>query len=242
VVLLATACTAGAAAATAGPVRYAQDRLSVAFHGVPLARAIEAIAAAAAGARLHGEVTSSGDVTVEFDAVPLRDALPRLLGGQNFTLTYGDGGALKAITLLDSPPPADTPPMDPGRRPAATGDAPARLRVLLDTQVPVPPGPLVEVVRGSATTYLSLWELAATTDEPALRAEAIRVGLAHLERDAHLAASVSATLRAIGDHTLLALLQTAAGAHARDVALQIMAHTTHPDVRQRAAVLMRHSR
>jgi hypothetical protein len=54
---------AGAAAATPGPVRYAQDQLSVAFHGVPLARALQAIAAGA-GARRHREVTRPSDVTV----------------------------------------------------------------------------------------------------------------------------------------------------------------------------------
>jgi hypothetical protein len=94
VVVLAATCTAGtvAQAVSPGQIRCANDRVSVALDGVPLASALQAIAAAA-GARLHGEVARPSDVTVVFDALPLRDALPRLLGDQNFTLTYGEGAS-----------------------------------------------------------------------------------------------------------------------------------------------------
>src|SRR6185369_16298805 len=46
---------------------------------------------------------ADASVTIDLDAVPLRESLERLLGSRSFTLTYGEGGKLKTIQLKGGP-------------------------------------------------------------------------------------------------------------------------------------------
>jgi hypothetical protein len=49
---------------------------------------------------VRGQVRTRRDVTAEFDAVALPEALSRILGDQAFALVYGSEGRLKAVRLL----------------------------------------------------------------------------------------------------------------------------------------------
>src|SRR5262245_10302812 len=51
------------------------------------------------GAEVRGQPAETGPVTLQLEAVPVREALERLLGERSFTLRYGEQGRLKAIEL-----------------------------------------------------------------------------------------------------------------------------------------------
>src|SRR5439155_1582281 len=77
-------------------------RATVRVHGVPVREILEEIARQG-GADIRGEVRRPRAVSVEFEDILLTDALGRLLGEQNFTLTYDDTGGLRAVELLGGP-------------------------------------------------------------------------------------------------------------------------------------------
>src|SRR5437764_2093252 len=72
-------------------IRYADNALTVQVTKAPLGEVLNEIVRQA-GADLRGEPRNAGDVTVEFERVPVQEGLHRLLGDQNFMLVYaGDG-------------------------------------------------------------------------------------------------------------------------------------------------------
>src|SRR5262245_49746372 len=87
------------AAAADRVIKYEQDALTVRLTNVPVSEVIEELGRQA-GAEIRGQLRTPRDITVEFDAVPLPEALHRLLGDQNFALIYGDRGKLAAVRLL----------------------------------------------------------------------------------------------------------------------------------------------
>src|SRR5207249_4501690 len=82
-------------------IEYRNDRLTLHAHDTPITAILDEVKRQS-GAEVRGApaVTS---VTVDLDAVPLREALERLLGPRSFTLTYGEHGRLKAIELRGGP-------------------------------------------------------------------------------------------------------------------------------------------
>src|SRR5262249_56455072 len=95
------------------------DRLRGHVDAAPLRDVLDAVAAAS-GAEIRGQPLDNRPVSADLDAVPIDDALHRLLGSQNFTLSYGSGGRLKTVVLLGGPE-STAPPSD---RPTAAGAAP----------------------------------------------------------------------------------------------------------------------
>ena len=81
---------------------------------------VVAAVAVATGAAVHGRVGTDRRLSVEFDALPLNEALPRLLGPESFALRYGADGRLVAIELQGGPvAEAPGPPTPPDPRAAA---------------------------------------------------------------------------------------------------------------------------
>src|SRR5262249_59330676 len=112
--------TAGAAPDHDGlRVVYRDDRLSGHVDAAPLRDVLDAVAAAS-GVEIRGQPVDNRPVSADLDAVPIDDALHRLLGSQNFTLSFGSGGQLKTVVLLGGPE-APAPPSD---RPTAARAAP----------------------------------------------------------------------------------------------------------------------
>jgi hypothetical protein len=99
---------------------YREERLSVRLERVPLAD-VMAMLASESGAEVDGELDGAREVTNRFDAVPIAQALDRLLGDQNFTLTYGEDGRLLRVRLHGL-----AAPRRPVRPPAATYRPPRR--------------------------------------------------------------------------------------------------------------------
>src|SRR5213593_2877685 len=71
-------------------IRYSNDTLTVRLNGVPTSKVLEELARES-GAAIRGQVRVPRDVTADFEAVPLPEALARLPGDQDFALVYGKG-------------------------------------------------------------------------------------------------------------------------------------------------------
>ena len=83
-------------------VLYRQDALTVHLVKAPLAWVVEEIGRQT-GADIRGELREQREVSADFEASPLPEALHRLLGEQNFALVYGREGRLRALKLLGGP-------------------------------------------------------------------------------------------------------------------------------------------
>jgi hypothetical protein len=105
-VLLVAAVALSAGPLAAGEptcvVAYDADRVTAHAERVPLADLVREIGRQS-GAEILGHVRKPRDVSLDFDRVPLVDALGRLLREQNFTLRYGPEGKLRTIELLGEP-------------------------------------------------------------------------------------------------------------------------------------------
>jgi len=128
-VLLVAAMALSAGPLAAGEpmcvVAYDADRVTVHAERVPLANVVREIGRQS-GAEILGQVRKPRDVSLDFERVPLVDALARLLREQNFTVRYGPEGKLRAIDLLGEPQAlasAQTTPAD-----ASNPDKPASAR------------------------------------------------------------------------------------------------------------------
>jgi hypothetical protein len=97
-----------------GPrVEYRDDRLTAHIEEAPLHEVLAAMGKAT-GAEVRGRPLDDRPVSVALDAVPLDDALHRLLGSQNFTLSYARDGRPKTVMLLGGP--EEFLPSDPDPR------------------------------------------------------------------------------------------------------------------------------
>src|SRR5439155_18954301 len=98
------------AAEEARRVAYSGDRLTVHARGVPVTEIVAEIGRQS-HAQIVGTVSKPHDVNQDVEAAPLLEALERLLGDQNFTLRYGEGGKLRTIRLLgEAAPTKPSPP------------------------------------------------------------------------------------------------------------------------------------
>jgi len=117
---------ARAAAADPLVMRYDADRLTVHADGVPLDAIIDELHERT-GIQVRGSLLDGRVVHKQFDALPLEQALDRLLGRQNFVLVYGPTGKPEALDLLGLALPRQPAPRTPLRvaRPPAAGIPPA---------------------------------------------------------------------------------------------------------------------
>src|SRR5262245_16577305 len=80
-----------ASASAAPTMTYRDDRLTAHMEKMPVADCVRAIEIAT-GADIRGKVPSEGEISIDLDAVPLHEALGRMFGERNFSITYrGDG-------------------------------------------------------------------------------------------------------------------------------------------------------
>jgi hypothetical protein len=109
---------AGAVARAGSPLEYDDGRVSARLAAVPLADVLDMFARES-GATVSGDIAAPRTVTKRFDDVPVAEALDRLLGRQNFTLSFSRDGRLRRVELhgLANPP---TPRRVPARRRAVT--------------------------------------------------------------------------------------------------------------------------
>jgi type II secretory pathway component HofQ len=90
-------------------VRYRNDKVSVDLHQASVEAVLQALAKES-GAELVGSTRAEQPLTMSFEDVPVKEALERLVGAQNFTLKYDESGKLRAIELRGGPEAAKPQP------------------------------------------------------------------------------------------------------------------------------------
>jgi len=245
---LALALLAAVLAASAGRsdegapervIRYERDLLTVRLTSVPVTDVLDELGRQA-GAQIRGQVRDLRAVSVEFEAVPLADALHRLLGDQNFALVYGHEGRLKSVRLLGGPQTAAAPAAAP---PASQPPGPPDLMDVFAKHPPIPvAGHLSEALGGQSATLLQLFDLSVHHADATVRAEAARIFIGTIDTDPALRTSVVAQLNALNDVTLGALFRNLAGDHAQEVAMQILSTARTGELRSKASVVLQQLR
>src|SRR4030095_5143064 len=99
------------------------DRLTGRAADVPNAEILQAVPAPST-AEIRGAVKERRALTIDFADVLLQDGLGRLLGEQNFVLTYREDGSLKSLNLLGGPLEASAEARGGQNTPTRTAHAP----------------------------------------------------------------------------------------------------------------------
>src|SRR5436309_3844683 len=218
-------------------IRYSNDALTVRLSGVPNSEILEELARQS-GAEIRGDVREAREVTADFQSVPLPEALARLLGEQDFALVYGKGGRLKAVRLLGGSRAGASTTVPPA---AAVAPFPGSLPELIDRHPPVPvAGQLADALGAQSATLRQLLDLSLHHGDPAVRAEAVRTGIAAVEAETTLRTAVIGELSNADSAFLSALLRASASEQAEDVAMQVLRDSRAAEIRVKAlSVLQR---
>ena len=230
---------AGAPGAT-NVVRYANDKVTVDVKGMPAAELVNQIAAQA-GAKVTGGVGNTGPVTATWIDLPLKDALEHILGAQNFTLTYSEQGALRAIQLRGGQQqgPAEAPKDDQNR--IATSEY--ALFKAFDIREPIPvDGAVAKRLGRSMAPWDLLTNTAFADDDPAVRRSAVKSGMESFEANEALRQKVVSTTNGMSDAQLAAFARAYMYHRAEDFVRNVKRTTTLPDFRKRASNVLRELR
>jgi len=247
-VVLALAGLLGALGAKAERlIRYEHDALTVRLTNVPVAEVLDELRRQT-GAEIRGQPHTPGAVTAEFAAVPLGEALHRLLGEQNFALVFADGGRLKAVRLLGeaeglaaAPPSGAAPPAPARTTPPQV--AAADLATLLARHAPVPvAGRLAPLLGASSASFAQLVDLTLHQDDADVRAEALTTAVSTLEMDPTLLAAVVDELDTVDDGALHTLFGNVAGEHAEEIAMLILTQARANELRVKASSILQQLR
>ena len=226
-------------------IRYENDALTVRLVRAPVTEVLSELEQQT-GATVRGSLLNPSEVSADFKAVPLPQALARLLGDQNFSLVYGEGGRLRVINLLpggqaSAPRPATiaTPTTIPQAANTVTLEEFAQI---IDSQPPIKvDGQLAEAL-GPMATYRQLLDTALAHTEAALRMQAVGVAIRSIEGQPELRAKlVSAAAGVEADH-LSQLIESAAGNRAQEFASNVTAQTRATEVRAKFSTALHHLR
>jgi len=240
VVLSVLRASAGGAAGER-VIQYRDDALTVRVSEVAVADILQELGRQA-GADVLGGVQTPHDVSVDFEAVPLSDALHRLLGEQNFALVYGAEGRLKSVPLLgDALPLSESPKATPTPPAAGAGAQPAEaLESILAHRAPVPvAGRLADALGGQTVGLEQLGDVAIHYKDPVVRVDAMRTLISAIDTDPVLLAALTKELDALDDDTLGAMLRATAGERAAEIAFRLSREAHADNVRDRAASVLK---
>jgi hypothetical protein len=242
VLLGASRIAASAESTDAIQLRYANDTLTARLENASLSDVLAELSRQS-GAEVRGNLRSPRNVTAEFDAVPIAEALHRLLGDQNFALVYGREGGLRVVKLLGGPRATDGGPPPTPMTPEQTTAEASSLGSLLDRQNPVPvEEPLSGAVGSSSASLRQLVDLALRHADATVRAEAVRAGLEALEGDPPLRQAVFNVVNAMDDATVARLVRDAAGDRAEEVTMLVLSRTRASEMRVKASAVLRQLR
>jgi hypothetical protein len=233
--VLLLALTVPAVRADALAVRYANDRVTASLDAAPLDEVLAALAGAC-GADVRGAIAAPRDVTMELDDVPLPEALQRLLGDQNFTVSYG-ADRVKTIVLLGGPGAPPSTPTATMPAPAASGPPvlPLQLARAFVRHRPVAvPDALAAALGAETATFPELLQVATSDDDGVLRAQATQAVLSALEKETGVRRSFLRTLHR---------LDTAAvGSRVQEILEYLAAHSREPSLQKKAGVVLQQLR
>jgi hypothetical protein len=197
------------------------------------------------GSTLQGEVLEGREVTLDLDAVSLREAVQRVLGEQSFTLTYGDDGKLRTIALRGGPEAAVTT-TTLGSVPIGPDETPPGWRavfVSFDHRKKIPlRGRLAQHIGRDAVAWDYLGNTAFYDDDPRIRTEAVRTGLRAFEEDEALQQALFEAAAGMSDAEMAELIRSICKQRSRDLVKRIGRLTDRPEVRARAGNILRELR
>lgn len=244
-VMIAAAGAAPEPGAKPAPVvRYRGDKVTVDLHDAALDVVLKAIATES-GAELVGAPRSAQTVTMAFEDVPLKEALERLVGAQNFTLKYEEGGKLKAIELRGGQEAARA--HKPDEAPTAEGNTtPPKWYAFykaFDRAETVPlSGDLKKAFGKDEVGYDYLGNAAIGHKDPRVRAEALHAIAKALDQDPETKAAVIDSLKAMTDEELAAFARKTMYYRAEDVVQNVLRETSDRELRSRAREVLRELR
>lgn len=220
-------------------VQYANDALTVRLTKAPIVEVLEEIGRQT-GAEIRGQVAEAREVSADFDAVPLPEALRRLLGAQNFALVYGDNGTLKVVKLLGESKDGVAIPARGAAKTSRWNTPEEILNYYLARPVTLALGSrLGRAVPAGTPTVRQVAEAGLGDGDASIRADAVRVLLQAAEAEPELRAALAEAVADVDDVSLNTMLRRTAGAHTEEVVRLIAAETTIVPLRIRANALLR---
>jgi hypothetical protein len=216
-------------------VQYADGRITIDVRDADLAEVLDEITKQA---KLEVRGTTTAErLSIRLEAVPLVDALPRLLQRQSFALTYDQAGELKGVRFLRSSTAtskgavADTTISTPELDPSTSLPASKR-PVQVD-------GLLASALGAEVSDFTTIMGVALMSGDARLRAEALRVDLRLVESDPDLRAEVMETLDGLDDAYIANWLTEVARDDPEEVARQLARSIRFGPLRRRAAAVAR---
>ncbi len=241
ILLVALCWVAGPGAIASEPplrleLRVAGDRLTVRATDAPLDEVVRRIAEET-GARLEGALRESRPISAEYEAIPLRDGLERLLGEQNFMLAYRPDGRLSRLVLLGEP--RDLP-VTPAVTPATAAEPePAEGGNVFERSIRIGPGAVRQHLGRERATLRELLDLAFRSTERPLRDDAMRAAVRAIDDQPELNTAVANLLASADDAVIANSIRAMAGERAREVVAQMMSLARSPVLRDVGARVMR---
>lgn len=220
---------------------YREDKLTLDLEKVPLADVMTEVGKQS-GAEVRGEILQQRDLTLEMDETPLKEALERLLGEQNFTLTYGDDGKLRTVELKggreEAPPPvAETEKAEDEDAVRATQDKLFRLfdkrdRVLVT-------GKVAERWGDDRILWDRLGNTTYGDPDEATRREAVRNAMRAVENDPEFRDAIVAAAAALTDAEMAQFVRERCYNRADELVRNIARSTDDVEFRTRARSVLR---
>lgn len=233
-------------------VTYHDDLLTVHMAKTPAADGLRTLATAT-GAELRGQVPSTGEISIDLDRVPLREGLGRIVGEQNFAITYRSDGRPASIELLGGPLPSvarapesvvPAPPAAGAQNAATwppdakTAAAVATLQALLDRNPSIQlPGDLAAALGTQSATLHDLVKTAATSDDRRVRARSWRLSLRTMRDDPDVWSALVTVVDAAPEGYMRDFMRNQFGPHAEEMTRVLVAHAG-PDLRSPAKVAL----
>jgi hypothetical protein len=213
------------------------ERMTLRVSSVPLEEVMLRFAAAA-GAEVKGGLVNPHDVSVEFEDVSVQDGLARLLGDQNFMLTYS-GHKLTRVTLMGGA--VDTPVTKVVKNEhEATGEPPQNFAQLMQSRMiqVSPSGRLARFLDKDQASLQQLVDIGLRNEDAALRTEALRMAIQAIDGQPDLNAATIAAISGMDDNQLMSLFRATARENTRAVLAQMSTLLRTNDLRQRSLRLL----
>jgi hypothetical protein len=239
--VLASVVLLAASVQAADPLQlsYKDDKVTAKLHDAPPPEVVAAIAKQS-GAEIKGEVQSTHAVSMDLQNEPVKQALERVLGDQNFDLVYGTDGKLQRIELRGTRQAALAKQASTKTPEELQAQKTAIYRLFFQGRDPIPADKRVRAVSGKDTLG---WDYLVNTaygdPDPRVRREAVRTAMKAFEGDPDLREGVLAVTREMSDAELAAWARAACYNRADGFVRDIARETDIPELRTRARDVVR---
>jgi len=224
-------------------VAYRNDRLTVHATNASLPDVLDAIAHTT-GAELHGEPVETPPRDIDVDNLPMQDAMTRILGDQSFTLTYGEGGALKRIGLRGGPTAkqlrTDAPDATQGSLNAKAATAAKTIDDLIHSgrRYKVPKR-LGDKLGSDEVTFEEIAATGVKSDDAGVRGEAQRASMRLIEAEPEIRNAFVDLLSNVDDAQAAIYLRAIMQDNAREFMGTVAEYAQTPALRTRGQTLQR---